>query len=220
MLSAALAVTAQATLVSYDSGFVGTQIPDNSIVGLQNTLGAGAGTVLDVNVVLNIRGTYNGDLYATLTHGSSKAVLLNRVGKPSFSVIGFGDNGFDNLTLDDEAATDVHYYTGGAADGPAVTGTYQPDGRDVDPFSGDLASAARTAMLNVFDGASASGDWTLFLADASGADLNYLVSWQLNLDVQPSTGVPDSSLGGIGFSALLFGGLLTMARRRSWVHGN
>jgi len=112
-----------------------------------------------LTVSLNISGEFNGDLYAYLRHGDSGfSILLNRPGRTADSPSGYGDSGL-NITLSDFATRDIHSYRAVVtpAAGSPLTGTWQPDGRNVDP-SMVLDSTARTATLSSFAGLSGSGD--------------------------------------------------------------
>src|SRR5690242_4320481 len=86
----AMALPASAAVYTFDfnSGLPnGGVIPDANPTGWSDTrnvdwngqFGSGSWNITDVNVVLNVSGGYNGDLYAYLVHGSGFAVLLNRV---------------------------------------------------------------------------------------------------------------------------------------------
>ena len=195
-----LTVSAHAALFTLSSGTLNTAIPDGNVNGLQSTLtfnDAYFDNVLDVNVRLNISGGYNGDLYAYLSHGNGFSVLLNRTGRTGANSFGYGDAGF-NITLDDAAATDIHAYGGNG--GAQLTGTWQPDARNINPAI-VLNTDPRTAFLNTFNGLDANGGWTLFIADVSGGDVSTLVSWELDI-----TAVPEPTTVALG----LFGGVLTL----------
>lgn len=227
MLGMALAASASASIISIGQT-VNTVIPEQG-VGLVNTINvvAPGAYVQDVNVWLDLGAApqntaWTGDYYVQLTHGSALSVLLNRTGRQPGMDDGYGPNGF-RINLDDQAATDVHWFGDNSpvynADGQ-VTGSWQPDARLLDPAGavGDFPGDPRSAKLSGFNGLLADGDWNLYLYDASGGFVGQLNEWRL--DIAVSTALPDSSLGGVGFSAILIGGLLALARRRSWVHGN
>ena len=63
-------------------------------------------------------------------------------------------------------------------------------------------------MLNVFDGGTADGGWTLFIADTSEGGIGSLDSWSLQVTGNPPTGltVPDNGnaleLLAMGFSVV------------------
>jgi len=89
---------------------------------------------------------------------------------------GSGDN-FSNTIFDDEAATSI------TAGSPPFAGTYRPE-----------------QVLSAFDGAAASGNWTLTVQDTAGQDQGTLISWRLFVQTptQPpvsqdvnSNGIPD-----------------------------
>jgi subtilisin-like proprotein convertase family protein len=201
-----LSLHAQASdTFSFPTGPV--SIPDNNPNGYQNSimLAQLPGTISDVNVTLNIAGGFNGDLYVWLSHGSNLAVLLNRVGVSSASSVGYPDAGFgpDNqesqFTFDDQATQDVHFYQSvnyTLNSNGQLTGTWQPDGRIIDPYSpaASFDSAPRSNLLDVFNGADPNGQWTLFVADLSPGGISTLTGWGLEIET-----VPEPSL------TLLFG---------------
>jgi alpha-tubulin suppressor-like RCC1 family protein/subtilisin-like proprotein convertase family protein len=186
-------------------------IPDGSLSGLASTINLSglSAPVGNVEVELNISGTYNGDLYAYLTHGSGFTVLLNRVGRTATDGLGYADGGL-NVTFAD-GATDIHAYrvslfgNSSTALGGPLTGTWGPDGRAVSPTTVTDVDT-RSALLSSFDGLDANGSWTLFVADVSGGDLNQLNSWTLDLNCNSSS-VPD----GGSIAGLLLTGMAAVA---------
>lgn len=183
MCAAGASGQVQTTTTNYT---IGLSIPDNNLSGLASTktFTSPITALTDLNVLLNISGTYNGDMYAYLTYQSGFSVLLNRVGRRSGSSLGYGDDGM-NVTLDDEAGNgDIHIYrltlnlNHSTPIAGALTGSWEPDARNIDPTL-SLDTTPRTASLTSFDGLDPNGDWTLFVADASGGDLHTLVSWGL-----------------------------------------
>lgn len=208
-LAACLAglVAQGATTYTFNSGFANSgNVPDGDPAGWSDTRTiSGAGTVItDVNVSLNISGGYNGDLYVYLVHSSGFSVLINRMGVTGSDPFGHSGSGF-NITFDDAAGTDAHNYT--------ANGTYQVDGRNVDPATATDAST-RSAFLSSFNGLDANGSWTLFVADMSGGDLteSHIVSWELEI-----TAVPEPVQVALGiFGAVFIGaGGVRWWRRRS-----
>ena len=192
----------------YSSGALNALIPDGNINGYQNTmtisgLGSGQNVISDVNVTLNISGGYNGDLYVYLTHASGFSVLLNRTGRTAGDSFGYSDAGF-NVTLNDSASTDVHLYGGNS--GAQLTGTWQPDARNVDPATVTDGSI-RGAYLGTFNGLDPNGTWTLFAADRASGDQSTLVSWGLEI-----TAVPEPTTVGLG----IFGGLMVLGKALIW----
>lgn len=159
---------------------------------------------------------FNGDLYVTLAHGSGYSVLLNRVGKTTGNPFGYGDSGFMSVTFDDFAvAGDIHVYRQTlmgsdsiALNGP-LTGTWQPDGRTTDPDS-VLPLDARTATLSSFNGESANGEWTLFLADMSPGGQSNLKSVKIEVATVPE---PSTVLLGVIGGAFLCLGAKRFRRR-------
>jgi subtilisin-like proprotein convertase family protein len=180
-LSAAIAapgVSAAPVLETHDFPGLGLAVPDGNPSGLANaqSISSVITNITTVTVDLNISGTWNGDLYAYLTHGSGIAVLLNRSGKTAADAMGYGDDGFA-VTLDDTSPNNIHTYQGVTIPSAAspLTGTWQPDGRNIDP---DLVvdTDPSTALLSSFNGEEANGGWTLFVADLSGGEAHVLES--------------------------------------------
>jgi subtilisin-like proprotein convertase family protein len=209
----ALVVSVNATTTLYPSGTLNATIPDGNVSGYQNTINVVDGRpspwVTDVNVKLNISGGYNGDLYVYLSHGSGFSVLLNRVGRTAGDSFGYSDAGF-NITLDDSAASDIHNYGGNG--GAQLTGTWQPDARNVDPAT-VLNTSTRNAHLSSFNNLDPNGAWTLFVADMSSGDQSMLVSWELEI-----TAVPEPAhiaLGIFGFGLVGLQGCRWWMRRRT-----
>jgi subtilisin-like proprotein convertase family protein len=210
-LIAAIAAFAPLTQAAIQLGgdiTVNQPIPDGSTSGLASvlTINNQAGTVSDLSVHLNISGSWNGDLYAYLTHDNGFSVLLNRPGRSSTEALGYGDAGM-NVQFS-QGAPNIHTYQqtlGGAPNGP-LTGTWSPDGRTVSPMAVN-GTETPTALLSSFIGANPNGNWTLFVSDFNGGDLHQLVNWGIDFTPVPETGV-------WGFTAGLF--VLSLAAR-NWL---
>jgi hypothetical protein len=148
-------------------------------------------SITDVSVFLTIDGGWNGDYYAYLTDGSESCVLLNRVGRTASNGFGYDDAGL-NIELSDSAANgDIHLYqnVGGYAGLIATGGSFQPDGRNVNPLT-VLDTDPRTLFLDQFNGLDPNRDWTLFIADMSSGEQGTVASW--GLDIEGVTGsVPE-----------------------------
>jgi subtilisin-like proprotein convertase family protein len=186
-------------------------IADGSASGVSDVrpLSSAITAIGSLTVFLQISGEFNGDLYAYLRHDSGFSILLNRPGRNTGSPSGYGDSGF-NIALSDSAPNgDIHNYHAVFTPeaGSPLTGLWQPDGRNVDP-SIVLDSTARTATLSSFTGLSASGDWTLFLADLQSGGASTLESWSLQV-----TAVPEPYQYGLVVGAGLIG--FAVWRRRS-----
>ena len=193
-------------------------IPDNDLNGIQNsqTISGLSGPIADVTVSLNIAGGFNGDLYVFLRHGNTLTVLLNRVGLGWENSVGYPDSGFD-LTLADNAANDVHQYRTfnfSLNGGGQVTGTWQPDGRHIDPWSAGsaFANAPRDYLLSGFDGTDPNGTWTLFAADVSAGGVSVLQAWGLAITVVPEPG--RVTLLGVALGCASFRCMRCQSRRR------
>ncbi len=181
---------------------VNSTIPDNNPTGLADTrtiTDSPIGFITSIEVRFQTSGGWNGDLYAFLSHDSGFSVLLNRPGKTLMDLIGSSASGF-NVTFSDDAVSDIH----NAAGSGTITGTYQPDARDVDPDT-VLDTDSRTAYLSNFQGLSANGDWTLFVADNAAGDNATLTSWGMTI-----SGTPEPSRAML----LMIGICALIARRR------
>jgi subtilisin-like proprotein convertase family protein len=155
----------------YPSDTLNTVIPDANPTGVSSTLnisGIVLPTVGDVNVIINVTGGYNGDLYAYLSHNGTLVPLLNRVGTSPSDPFGFSTAGFNNITLDSQAVGgSIHNVAS-----PLSTSSYTPDG----------------GSLNAFNGSDPNGTWTLFFADMAsggGTGPSTLVSWSLGITAVP-----------------------------------
>ena len=198
ILLAGLGLLPQAAWAQQSQGFtlgetgLNQPIPDNDASGIARTYqasGLAVGVPYTLTVSLSVEptgfGAFNGDYYAYLLHetptgsGFGLAVLMNRVGSSVEQPSGYSDSGF-SFTFADAAEQDVHKYRvslGGAATGIA-TGTWQPDGRRVDPLV-SLDTSARTALLAPLGQMDPNGQWTLFIADVETGGTGKLTSWQV-----------------------------------------
>ena len=220
LLGLLLATGAWGQTITYSTNYsIGIGIPDNDFSGMASvkTLTTTITALTDLNVFLNVSGTFNGDLYAYLTYSSGFSVLLSRPGRRAGDLSGYSDDGL-NVTLDDQAGANIHTYRltlNGNHTTPiagALTGAWQPDGRATPPaMTLDTPGAVTdtpSEFLSSFNGLDPNGDWTLFIADMSGGDTHTLVSWGLEVTgpvPEPGT-TALLALGGLG--------LLLAAQRR------
>jgi subtilisin-like proprotein convertase family protein len=190
---AAGATTSHATL-AFTEHFPGVNltIPDNSVLGAQDTRSVAIGSqpIVEVKVTLDVTGGFTGDLYAILSHDGASSVLLNRPGRRTADTLGYDDSGLTVTFSDAGSGGDVHNYrlsvTGShtTALGVPLTGAWQPDGRTALPTA-VLDTSPRTAFLSAFAGHLPDGNWTLFLADLSPVGQAVLNSWTLEITVVP-----------------------------------
>jgi subtilisin-like proprotein convertase family protein len=193
---------------------VNSSIPEGNPIGITSStnLSGISGTISSVTVTLDITGGFNGDLYAYLAGPAGGfAVLLNRVGLSSSNSFGYSDTGFD-VTFSD-GNPNIHNYQ---VESPTfngngqLTGTWAPDGRNIDPQSSPSAfdSAPPTADFSSFDGDAANGAWNLFVADLSdGGGQGTLVSWGMTVVTIPEPQTWMLAAGGMGL-------LFALNRRR------
>lgn len=165
-------------------GATSLSIPDGDASGVNDlrTISSSISSIGSIRVTLNISADFNGDLYGFLSHGNGFSVLLNREGRSSSLLSGYGDSGM-NITLSDTGALgDIHLYQTSLTLGPGqpLTGIWQPDARNVDPGL-VLDSSPRSAFLSLFDGNDANGMWTLYLADMQTGGNSALNSWSMEI---------------------------------------
>ena len=196
---------------------VNANIPDGSAVGWSGTATASGylPSISDVSVNLNISGGYNGDLYAYLSYGGVLVPLLNRVGVTATgggNSFGYGDAGF-NVTLSSAGANDVHFYQNYSPSfngSGQLTGTWQPDGRAIDPQSSPSTfDSASRVSFGSYNGMNPNGTWTLFIADLSAGGQSQLVSWELDI-----TAVPEPVNVALGIFAGVFLTVTLVSRLR------
>jgi subtilisin-like proprotein convertase family protein len=181
----------KAVTTTFATSGLSATIPDGNLNGYQSsfTVSGMPNIVTDINFTWNVSGAFNGDLYAYISHGGANAILLNRPGRSSTSNVGYSDTGFAT-TFDDQAASDVHFYRAGFfALNPngQLTGSWQPDGRGIDPLSAGsaFAGANRANNMGVFNGMDPNGTWTLFIADTSPGVEGTLNSYGLQVTSVP-----------------------------------
>ena len=223
-ISLAVSGRAAVSLVEFGESNLTAVIPDNNLGGMARTVqvsGYELKAPYVVTVSMKIVGTgvgaFNGDYYAYLKHVSTDgtmiqlAVLLNRLGRSTDLPTGYSDNGL-NIVLADSADEDIHNYrfalSGGNNNpitGP-LTGTWQADGRNVDPLAA-VDTSLRTTTLNSLGLGSPNGTWTLFVADAQAGGIGQLTDWKVTMQ-----GVPEPSSASLLVAGM--GGLWAWYRRR------
>jgi subtilisin-like proprotein convertase family protein len=165
---------------------VNKAVPDGNASGLSDVrvISSPIVGISSVRVQLRIQGEFNGDLYGYLRHitpdSTNLCILLNRLGKSASNPLGYDDSGLDVIFDDTAANGDIHSYRDLTMPGTGspLTGIWQADGRNVDPFTVS-DEALRTTTVGSFAGVPASGEWTLFLADVESGGTNFLVEWGL-----------------------------------------
>lgn len=199
LLLTAGSATAATVVTETFSMSTATVIPDGDLSGLVQTITPATSitSVDNITITLNTTGGWNGDLYAYLWHNGTLSVLVNRPGRTLADPAGSSTSGM-TLTLADSATTDLHLASG------ALSGTFQPDGRDIHPNS-SLDTSPRTDSLADFIGSPASGDWRLYIADVAPGDTATLSSWSISL----TGAVPEP-----GSALLLAAAAGLVARRR------
>lgn len=180
-------------------------IPDNNESGVRSTIKVSTstlGVVTDVNVLLRLAHTYQGDLSISLSDGTNTAVLVDRVGGQAGS-LGYSADQFGARTaapytylkIDDEGTSDlvdtgIHMYAGAAAGATGtdnLVGDFQPDR---DTGFGYFQGTAGDQPLANLDGAGGNRAWTLTVRDLATGETGTLVNWGIEL-----TGIAAGSAG-------------------------
>lgn len=176
---------------SYVSSFVwsNTGIVDITDVNVRLALSGASGTTMRL-----------GQMYATLTHGTSLedervAVLLNRPGVNNANAFGSSLRSLDVWFDDSVNAPNVFSITNSS-------GTYQSDGRiGVNPYGPRVAYSTNqiTAGLSALNGSwLGSSTWSLLVADAQRGNRAQLDSWALRvIGTAASNGIVDPGAGGV-----------------------
>ena len=217
-ISLAVSGRAAVSLVEFGESNLTAAIPDNNLGGMARSVeisGYELKAPYVVTVSMKIVGTgvgaFNGDYYAYLKHVSTDgtmtqlAVLLNRLGRSTDLPTGYSDNGL-NIVLADSADEDIHNYRfalSGGNNNPItgqLTGTWQADGRNVDPLA-VFDTSFRTTTLNSLGLVSPNGTWTLFVADAQAGGIGQLTDWKVTMQGVPEPG--SASLVALGLATLL-----------------
>lgn len=137
---------------------------DNQTVFSSLLVSGTSGTLVDVNVTLNVTHGYVSDLSAFLiSPAGTRVELLSRVGG--------GNQNLINLTIDDEALTSILNWSA-----PLANASYRPEG-----------------LLSDFDGEVANGTWQLELSDEVLNESGTLTSWSLNFTFGEQSTRSDSS---------------------------
>ncbi|HUJ71596.1 MAG TPA: proprotein convertase P-domain-containing protein [Verrucomicrobiae bacterium] len=152
---------------SYSSGGESVAIPDNTPVGITNSINVTAtGAVSHVTVSLRINHTYEGDLQMYLIHPDGTMVEL-KAADPAGSGANFGSGATDCTgtftVFDDSATTPI---ASGFA--PFTLGPYKP-----------------AQPLSTVNGKPAQGAWKLYIEDTGPGDTGTLYCWQLQIADQP-----------------------------------
>jgi uncharacterized protein (TIGR03382 family) len=199
LVSLLVSAPAHAQLTGQDCSTPGLAIPDNDAIGATDSLFVPTnGTILDLDVYVNITHTWVGDLCVTLRHvntGTTETLIM-RPGDAALSCnavgcCGCGSNDID-ATLDDEAGSLVENECGGPP--PSIFGTFIPNN-----------------PLSAFDGENLSGAWELTVSDNALVSLGTFVEWCLNWTVSDPSELIGDECGGLnlGFESGDFTGWST-----------
>ena len=146
-------------------------IPDNTPAGVDAviTIPAGAPNISGLKITVDVTHTYIGDLIVKLTKGATVANAINRPVSSTSTTAGSCSLDNMNPSFFDAAAGTANTC---AASGTAMTGNIKP-----------------AQVFSVFDGASASGTWTLNVSDAASIDTGTINSWCIDLPAGTPDGV-------------------------------
>jgi uncharacterized protein YvpB/subtilisin-like proprotein convertase family protein len=147
-------------------------IPDDDPFGVANDIIINDQRLIaDLDIVLDIRHTWVGDLVLNLSHiESGRSInLIDRPGIPASGQGCYEDNII--VILDDEISSPAEGKC--AASPAAISGVYIPNN-----------------PLNIFDGESVAGTWRLELSDNYKNDTGYLSGWCLVASISPFAQIP------------------------------
>ena len=206
-----------------------TTLVDGDQAGTAFAIDVNIGTtaITDLNVVLHFDSPnpldkmFNGDIWAVLAHDDidgayAESYLLTRPGREVGRLAGYSDSGLGSggalkLTLDDEAAYDIHTYRDqtGTLSGP-LTGSWQPSGRFAAIPGEELRTTPRdpSLLLSAFDGMKPNGIWWLYVADMDLGGTSRLVSVDLEFSLLGSgsgPAVPEPGLTAVVGGLFLIG---------------
>lgn len=198
LLSLAFVNPALADVVGSGTGFV---IPDNNSAGASSTITFSDDLLITGNLVVtltDLNHTWVGDVTATLiAPDTTSHTLFFRIGKTTPAGAGDSSDFGGTYIFSDLAAGDIWAEAASKNQITALdSGAYRTTAAD---------SAAFTTMDSVFAGLSTQGDWTLRMADLSGANTGSLGSWSLSMSAVPE---PNS------LTLLAVAGLTLLAKRR------
>jgi hypothetical protein len=167
---AALAVGAPAMAQVYSSGNISLDIPDPGSTTSTIHIAGGPALVSSLRVVVLVRHPWDADVGMALVRGNTYLRLV--------ADNGGGGHNYYLTRFADDAATSV---SAGAA--PFV-GSFRPQGGllTVAPLAGDPLPPNAAANLAAFNGASADGDWTLWVQDNDAFLAGSLTYWSLEFN--------------------------------------
>lgn len=151
-----------ATTTTYSSGNIAVPIPDANPGGATVTINVpDPESVVDVDVRVRINHTWDEDLDISLIGPNSTQVDLSSDNGGSGDNFGLGSNDCSGTptVFDDEAGTPIAGLGSGST-----------------PFAGSFIPEQ---SLSAFDGISAAGTWTLFVADDLGSDTGTIGCFEL-----------------------------------------
>jgi|GEM_PF-1467071 len=164
--------------------------------------------IQSISVSLTITGGRNSGIAVRLQAPTGQYIyLINRPG------VGYGrlpnDSGFV-VMITDSATYDIHLYhqySYSTDQYGRVLGSWQPDGRDVDPATGKgdaYKSATRTALNDIFRGVTAVGTWYLYIGDwHPGGGSPRLERWVMEIEPIPEPTTTTIFLVGALFTCVL-----------------
>ncbi|HEY6942205.1 proprotein convertase P-domain-containing protein [Dokdonella sp.] len=192
-------------------------IPDNTYNGTQATMACStidassipaADTITNVALTTGITHTWAGDLTVKLISPSS--TILGVFSRPG--VAETADDGNDTAGFGDSSnllsANPLSFADANAADAETMGGTLTSAqticlNDSVCAYKANPGSVVGLANFAGFNGATASGTWTLCVGDAGSGDTGSLNSWSITIDhvapvvthtVTPSVGTPSGSI--------------------------
>ncbi|MEI7963798.1 MAG: hypothetical protein WCH29_01440, partial [Chitinophagaceae bacterium] len=183
--------SATATTVSFNSGPITVNVPDNSTAGTSNNLTVSGipanGNVSGLKVTWNMTHTWDGDMVFVLK--SATGAILNLDYFLSSTGGTGATTGFVNTAVGSTGVTALSAGSG------TYTGLFKADALLTGPFgpTGPTGYLPTTTSWTPLYGAgvAANGTYTLAMYDGGAGDVGVLTSW--NLDVTYVVGVPSTA---------------------------
>lgn len=144
-------VADQATTTVYNSTDTPKAITDHGITYSNKVVSGLSGTIVDINVTVNLTHPFDGELYLTLISPTNTPVILA-------NYLGGGGDNYTNTVFDDEASS---YISSASA-----------------PFTGSFRPYFDLAQL---DGRDPNGTWKLRMDDAVSGNAGQLLSWSMQI---------------------------------------
>ncbi len=176
-------VTSAPTTSVFSSGAINIPIPDASVTGINHTIPVSgiSGLITDVSVRFSIPAhTWPGDLVVALKGPAGQILNLDYF----ITSTGAGPGaGMVNTNMSSNGVFKLNTSTS------PYTGTFAPDAQTTATVNGPIgptgyqtpAVATYGGLVNLSNGTTANGNWTIAIYDGFGGDIGSLTNWQVSI---------------------------------------